>query len=295
MMELPGPDPYPLSIMNRRTDGRHCTVTSQNTAPRILLGIPVYNEERYVQRVLDEVRRYADDILVIDDGSTDHTPLRLAEQPVEVIRHAENRGYGRSMQDMLRWASFDGFDWLITMDCDEQHEPAAIPRFIEAITADAGDVISGSRYLQVHNGDDDPPRDRRAINGLVTGEINDRLGLALTDGFCGFKAYRVAACERLELDVDGYDFPMQFWVQAVAHGLRIVEVPVRLIYNDPSRTFGGPLNDRDSRLAHYRATMHEEIITCAERLPVTALAGLVTGEAEINVDCGSSSLCNGAG
>ena len=58
--------------------------------PRILLGIPVYNEERYVTRVLDEVRRYACEILVIDDGSTDQTPMLLAKQPVEVIRHANN-------------------------------------------------------------------------------------------------------------------------------------------------------------------------------------------------------------
>ena len=177
-------------------------------APRILLGIPVYNEENYVQTVLDEVRRYARDILGIDDGSTDHTPMRLAEQPVEVIRHAENRGYGRSMQDMIRWAEFDGFDWLVTMDCDEQHEPAAIPSFFEAIARDDTDVISGSRYLVATPLDDAAPRDRRTINEHFTEELNRRLGLELTDAFCGFKAYRVSACRRLSLSVDGYDFPM---------------------------------------------------------------------------------------
>jgi glycosyltransferase involved in cell wall biosynthesis len=136
-------------------------------APRILVGIPVYNEQRYVQTVLEEVRTYARDVLVIDDGSTDMTPLMLARQPVEVIRHAENRGYGRSMQDMIRWASFDGFDWLITMDCDEQHEPAAIPRFVGQIVAGTADVISGSRYLLPTPLDDAPPRDRRDINHTI--------------------------------------------------------------------------------------------------------------------------------
>jgi glycosyltransferase involved in cell wall biosynthesis len=242
--------------------------------PRVLLGIPVYNEQRYVEPVLEEVRKYAGDVLVIDDGSTDLTPLKLAKQPVEVIRHAENRGYGRSMQDMLRWAEFDGFDWLITMDCDEQHEPAAIPRFVAAIEAGAADVISGSRYLREHNGDDDPPRDRRAINHAVTEELNTRLGLRLTDAFCGFKAYRVAACRDLDLDIDGYDFPMQFWVQAVAAGLRITELPVRLIYHDPNRSFGGPLDDAGRRLAHYRCTMLREIDRQADRLPETAFEGL---------------------
>jgi dolichol-phosphate mannosyltransferase len=244
----------------------------------ILLGLPVYNEQAYVTTVLSEVRQHADCVLVIDDGSTDDTPLLLARQPVEVIRHAENRGYGRSMQDMLRWANVDSYDWLITMDCDEQHEPAAIPRFLEAVEQGASDVISGSRYLRSGPAemirDDSPPEDRRAINATITAELNCRLGLRLTDAFCGFKAYRVSACDRLRLTVDGYDFPMQFWVQAVAHGLAIEELPVRLIYHDPSRTFGGPLNDPTSRLEHYRRTMHDEIDRCAALLPSGATVGL---------------------
>ena len=238
--------------------------------PRTLLGIPVYNEEKHVGKVLDEVRRYADDVLIIDDGSTDRTPMLLAQRPVEVIRHAENRGYGRSMQDMLRWARFDGFDWLITMDCDEQHEPDAIPLFIDAIREDDADVLSGSRYLDPTPMDDSPPADRRKINETITHELNERLGLQLTDSFCGFKAYRVSACDRLSLDVDGYEFPMQFWVQAAAHGLRIREIPVRLIYNDPKRSFGGPLDNPESRLEHYRNTMHRELQRCEARLPSSA-------------------------
>ncbi len=240
----------------------------------ILLGIPVYNEQAHVTKVLGEVRDFADCVLVIDDGSTDDTPLLLARQKVEVIRHAQNLGYGRSMKDMLRWAKFDGYDWLITMDCDEQHEPAAIPSFIEAIKQGEADVISGSRYLRAGPGNDSPPEDRRAINSTITEELNRRLGLSLTDGFCGFKAYRVCACDRLSLSVDGYDFPMQFWVQAAAHGLRIQELPVRLIYNDPSRSFGGPLDDAPTRLEHYRHTMHDEIGRCASILPEFAVERL---------------------
>ncbi len=243
--------------------------------PRILVGIPVYNEAKYVTRVLAEVRRFAGDVLVIDDGSSDTTPMLLAQQQVEVIRHAENRGYGRSMQDMLRWAKVDGFDWLITMDCDEQHEPAAIPRFIEAIGSTDADVISGSRYAINTPLDDAPPSDRRAINRTITADLNQRLGLNLTDAFCGFKAYRVDTCAALDLDVDGYEFPMQFWVQAVAAGLRITEIPVRLIYNDPTRSFGGPLDNPESRIEHYRHTLHRELGRCRDRLPATALADLM--------------------
>ena len=233
---------------------------------RILLAIPVFNEAGYIESVLSKATQFARDILVIDDGSRDETPLLLAGHRVEVIRHAENRGYGRSIRDMIRWAHFDDYDWLITMDCDEQHEPAAIPDFIEAIGQNDADVISGSRYISEASMVDTPPEERRMINAMITQELNQTLGLELTDAFCGFKAYRVAACRDLKLDVDGYEFPMQFWVQAVANGLTIRELPVKLIYNDPTRSFGGPLDEAQNRLASYRDTINRELELCKGRL-----------------------------
>ncbi len=245
---------------------------------RTLVAIPVYNEAKYVEQVLERVLSYApDDVLMIDDGSTDRTPQLLAQFPVEVIRHAHNRGYGRSLQDAFRWASVDEFDWVITMDCDEQHEPASIPHFLEAIERDTLDVISGSRYLTELEDNDQPPQERRRVNSLITAELNERLGLTLTDGFCGFKAYRVSSLRTLELTENGYAFPMQFWVQAAARKLRIDEIPVRLIYKDLNRTFGGQLDDVDERLEHYRCVMHKEIERLAAELPASASVDLYAG------------------
>jgi len=234
---------------------------------RTLVAVPVYNEEKYVEPVLSRIREYAADVLVIDDGSTDQTPMLLAQQPVDVVRHAVNRGYGQSMIDAFRWASCQvcDYDWLITMDCDEQHEPARLPDFYQPIAAGDADVISGSRYLSAEFAKDAPPKDRRAINHDITQMINDRLDLSLTDSFCGFKAYRVAALRKLTLNERGYAFPMQFWVQAAAHHLRIREVPIRLIYNDPNRSFGGPLNDATHRRAHYQSVFDAELASFPER------------------------------
>jgi glycosyltransferase involved in cell wall biosynthesis len=235
---------------------------------KTLVAIPVYNEQKYVTQVLGEVRRYTNDILVIDDGSTDDTPVMLARQPVEVIRHAANRGYGQSMVDAFRWAScgMHGYDWVVTMDCDEQHEPASLPDFFAAIEQDDADVISGSRYIHDCSQGDCPPEDRRAINGMITELINEKLGLQLTDSFCGFKAYRVKPLKKMKLSERGYAFPMQFWVQAVANGLRIREIPIRLIYNDPNRSFGGPLDNADHRRSHYLDVFERELAECAEQL-----------------------------
>jgi len=244
---------------------------------KTLVAIPVYNEEKYVDRVLPRVLEHAVDVLVVDDGSTDRTPCLLARHKVEVIRHAVNRGDGRSLRDAFLWAETFGYDWVITMDCDEQHEPDAIPQFIGAAQAHRADIISGSRYLACDPNGDSPPADRRRINGLITDEINERLGLNITDAFCGFKAHSVEALRRVRFSEDGYAFPMQLWVRSVAAGLSITEIPVRLIYNDPNRSFGGPLDNPDSRLLHYRQALHCEIERHADRLPSAARASLLNG------------------
>lgn len=245
---------------------------------RTLVAIPVYNEARHVRQVLERVLAITPNVLVVDDGSTDQTPRIMPEYPVEMIRHVKNRGYGSSMRDAFRFAAHERFDWLITMDCDEQHEPASIPAFVDAAAEDTHDVISGSRYLRASEGNDRPPADRRAINQTITAELNCRLsrcwGTLLTDSFCGFKAYRVSALRTLRPTVRGYAFPMQFWAQAAAQRLRVRELPIRLIYNDPTRTFGGVLDDAQRRLAHYREVLHRELRRRADRLPKCALVGI---------------------
>jgi dolichol-phosphate mannosyltransferase len=227
---------------------------------RILVAIPVYNEQKYVNTVLDKVRKYHPDILVIDDGSTDETAQILAQRSdIHLIRHPINRGYGQSLIDAFAWADCRGYDWVITMDCDEQHEPEMLPEFIRQIHRDDADVISGSRYLEASKDDDLPPGDRRAINATVTAMINELFGWNLTDSFCGFKAHRVSAMRKLNLTETGYAFPMQFWPQVWEHSLRVREIPVRLIYNDPTRHFGGILDDAAVRLAHYREVFNAEL------------------------------------
>jgi len=218
----------------------------------ILVAIPVYNEARHVAGVLREVRRYAENILVVDDGSTDGTGEALADfENIRVIRHQVNLGYGRALINAFRCALCCGMDWIITLDCDGQHEPAVIPRFIEVAAADECDIVSGSRYLPNAPADASPPAARRRINTEITALVNETLGLDLTDAFCGFKAYRVSALKPLNLTEHGYAMPMQLWVRAARAGLRIREIPVRLIYNDPDRTFGGPLDDPGYRKRHY--------------------------------------------
>lgn len=245
---------------------------------RTLVAIPVYNEEHHVRSVLDRVRQFAPNILILDDGSSDRTPEILSElRPsygFDLIRHEANAGYGRAIREIFNRAHRDNYDWVITMDCDDQHEPERIPDFLSAIEKNDLDIVSGSRYLSndAQWAKDLPPGDRRAINATLTKEINSRLGFNLTDSFCGFKAHRVSAMHKLDITDDGYAFPMQLWVQAAANNLRVGEIPVELIYNDPNRTFGGGLDDPTTRLNHYRCVLYRAMDKVIDRLPESARA-----------------------
>lgn len=223
---------------------------------RCLTAVPVYNEARHVAAVLAAVRKTSPDILVVDDGSTDDTPRLLDAEPgISLVRHDKNRGYGAAVATSFRYAIDHGFDVLVTMDCDGQHEPARIPVLLEAIH-DA-DIVSGSRYLRDFRQDTPAPTDRRFINAAITREINARYGLDLTDTFCGFKAYRVDALAKLNITEAGWGMPLQLWVQAARLGLRVKEIGVPRLYLDPNRAFGGVLNDPEQRLAYYRGVLRE--------------------------------------
>ncbi len=225
---------------------------------RFLTAIPVYNEEKYLEPVLSEVRRYSDEILVVNDGSTDHTSELLCRQGgIHLIAHPRNRGYGGAILSAMGYAMIHRYEALVTMDCDGQHEPARIPVLLEALDQDV-DIVSGSRYLRSFRQDTVPPEDRQRINRQITAELNARFGLNLTDSFCGFKAYRVEALQRLQLTEAGWGMPLQLWVQAAHLGLRIREVAVPLVYLDPNRAFGGVLNDAGRRLAYYREIIERE-------------------------------------
>src|SRR3954452_2249509 len=189
-------------------------------SPRVLTALPVYNERTHVNPVLDEVVRYANDVLVVDDGATDGTSALLdARTDVRVLRHEKNRGYGAALKTAFDYAIEKKYDVLVTIDCDGQHEPQRIGQLVDACR-DA-DVVSGSRYLCPKEVARQAPPERRQINVQITRELNERLGLSLTDAFCGFKAYRVPALAKLTISETGYGMPLEAWVQAAYHALEV--------------------------------------------------------------------------
>ena len=226
--------------------------------------LPIYNEEATVNQVLDLVVKYAQDILVVDDGSTDDTSNLLSKRSdINVLDHGKNRGYGAALISGFQYAADHGYQFVVTIDCDGQHEPQRIQDFVSRIENSTADIVSGSRYLGTFEEDSSAPVERKKINQLITETIDDVMKIKLTDAFCGFKAYRVDALKRLELTEPGYAMPLELWVQAACHKLEVVEVAVPRIYLDENRSFGELLDNADTRLQYY----HEVINAALKRLP----------------------------
>lgn len=229
-----------------------------------LCALPVYNEVDFVDQVLDHVSQFAPHVLVVDDGSTDGTDQRLAgRDDIAIVRHETNRGYGAALTTAFQYAIDHQYDVLVTIDCDGQHQPQRIPDFVRA--AQDADIVSGSRYLTAFDDDDAPPEERMLINRQITRKLNERLGLKLTDAFCGFKAYRVDALRRMRITDPGYAMPLQLWVEAAFAELSVVEIAVPRIYLDLNRSFGGSLDEGQTRLAYYNRVLEDAIASACRR------------------------------
>jgi len=227
---------------------------------RTLIVMPLFNERPTVARVLAQVRQSAPhaDILVVDDGSTDGSSDVLKRHTdITVISHENNQGYGQSLINGFSYAIENSYEAVVTIDCDEQHEPRQIPDFLDALR-DA-DIVSGSRYLDPSSGGDPAPPDRRRVNEEITAKLRAITGYPITDAFCGFKAYRGDALRLMRLTEPSYGLPLQVWVQAAHHRLRVKELPTARIYKNPERRFWGGLDDAEVRKRYYEGVLEREV------------------------------------
>ncbi|MFO8234711.1 MAG: glycosyltransferase family 2 protein [Bacteroidales bacterium] len=204
-----------------------------------LIIIPAYNEGESLLEVVSALHRYRSfvDILIIDDGSEDQTQNIVDDlKGVISIRHKINKGYGATLIEGFNYAIENGYQYAITIDADKQHNPDDIEKFLSMNKKVNYDILSGSRYYwssqEKHR---DAPEDRRRVNLRITQKINQLTGYELTDAFCGFKLYKVESLRKLHLDEVGYAMPLQLWLEASKNDLKVVEIPVELIYYKENR------------------------------------------------------------
>lgn len=222
-----------------------------------LIIIPVYNEKATVYdvalRTIAACHDFAD-ILFVNDGSSDGTDIILNEiqkaHPYLFVHHKKNGGYGSSLIYGFEFGIEKKYPYLITMDCDEQHQPKDLERFVSYNRKI--DVVSGSRYAPKSKSIGIvPPEDRVEINRRITTAINKKYGWYITDAFCGFKRYTTSTLKNFTFTEYGYAFPMEFWAYTKKNNLTLAEIAVDKIYITDDRSFGEDLDKKRKRYKYY--------------------------------------------
>jgi glycosyltransferase involved in cell wall biosynthesis len=201
------------------------TQETQQTKVRVLAGIPAYNEARYVGSIVLQARQYVDEVIVVDDGSSDNT-ARVAELAgATVIRHSENKGYGAAIQSILAEARKRNPDVLVLLDADAQHDPNEIPTLIKPVL-EGFDLVIGSREAQK----DKTPRFRRIGKEVILRSTRLASKTNISDSECGFRAFSRRAISELELKETGMAISAETVTLAADKNLKMTEVPISNIY-----------------------------------------------------------------
>lgn len=192
--------------------------------PFVVVCIPAFNEEKTIAKVVLQASRYADEVVVCDDGSTDMTGEIAERLGATVVRHAKNLGYGAAIQSLFSRARELDADVLVTLDGDGQHDPAEIPDVVKPVVDGVADIAIGSRFAD-RRLSAVIPWYRRAGIKLITRLVNHRSNHSVLDAQSGFRAYSRKSLEKLTMFENGMGVSTEVLMDAAKHGLRICEVP----------------------------------------------------------------------
>ena len=194
---------------------------------RISVIIPAYNEEARLPEVLKEIPDFIDEVVVVDDGSTDRTyevALAFSERDsrIKALRLEKNCGKGCAMREGIKQSSGD---ILVFMDADGQHKPGEIIKLVEPIISGEADMVIGARKVEETG---KRPLHRRLSNIITTRLLRLKLRRYIYDTQSGFRAYRREFLP--EIESDRYEVETEMLIKAAKMGARITEVPVSMIY-----------------------------------------------------------------
>ncbi len=200
---------------------------------KIVAVIPAYNEATTIASVLDQTRSFVDQMIVINDGSTDQTAEIAKAHGALVVSHVINRGLGAAIGTGFAIAQKLDADVAITLDADGQHDPSEIPKFIKVIEEGA-DVVIGSRML-VRG---EMPWYRVCANMLGNLSTFVLFGALVTDSQSGYRAFTKHALSKVEIKTNRMEVSSELVAEAKAHRLTLKEVPIKAIYTDYSLSKG---------------------------------------------------------
>ena len=200
----------------------------------ITVGIPAYNEEKNIASIIVKLKKIVDTIIVCNDGSNDSTSEIAKNLGVIVIDHSKNLGYGAGIHSIFRKAKEINSDVLVTIDADGQHRIEDIKKVVEPIEKGEADLIIGSRFLDTTQ--KQIPGYRKIGIKLITKVTNSSLKNKITDSQSGFRAYSKNVVSKLNVSDIGMGISTEILIKSSAHGFRIAEVPITVLYDGDTST-----------------------------------------------------------
>ncbi|MEE2748009.1 MAG: glycosyltransferase family 2 protein [Candidatus Thermoplasmatota archaeon] len=242
----------------------------------IMAAMPVFNEEETIGSVVLSCKSQVDEVLCVDDGSSDASSRIARALGATVHHHRTNRGYGGALKTIFDTAEKRSARALVILDSDGQHDARDIPNLLAPILADEADVVIGSRFV-TGGGAESMPRYRALGIKVITAASNLSSDLKIKDTQSGFRAFGPKALERLNFDHDGMESCLEILNACDDLQLRVTEVPTKIRYDVPK-------GSRYTALSHGFTVLSFALISLSQKKPllffgVPGISLLATGAA----------------
>ena len=194
---------------------------------KITVCLPAYNEEKNIAKIIVQLKKVADQILVCDDGSTDSTSEIAESLGATVINHSKNLGYGSAIRSIFLKAREINAEVLVTIDADGQHKIEDIKNVGKPVEDGQADISIGARFLDK---DDHAPKYRKLGINIITKVTNSSLSEKITDSQSGFRAYNNKVLQALTPSDSGMGISTEILIKSSNLGFKIAEVPTEIQY-----------------------------------------------------------------
>ena len=201
---------------------------------KVTIGIPAFNEEKNIAKIIVKLKKIYDEIIVCDDGSTDLTGEIAENLGVIVINHKQNLGYGAGINSIIKKSKEIDTDILVTFDADGQHKVEDVKKVIEPIKNGDADLVIGSRFLSKTK--EKIPEYRKIGINIITKVTNAGLKKKITDSQSGFRAYSKDLISKLDISDMGMGISTEILIKTNSLGFRIAEIPITILYEGKTST-----------------------------------------------------------